>query len=59
MFYLEYEDCYKSLRETINSFQLENKSVNKMDNKELQKYSKNYSDIYFYLKGEIRSVNRI
>ena len=22
MFYLEYEDCYKSLRETINSFQL-------------------------------------
>ena len=57
MFYLEYEDCYKSLRETINSFQLENKSVNKMDNKELQKYSKNYSDIYFYLKGEIRSVD--
>ena len=33
-----------------------NKSVNKMDKNDLQKLSKTYSDIYFYLKGEIRRV---
>ena len=57
MFYLEYEDCYKSLRQTINAFQSMNKSVNKMDEKDLMKLSKNYSDIYFYLNGEIRHVD--
>ena len=53
MFYLEYEDCYRNLKTTINEFQLLNKSVNEMDKKELQKYSKEFTDIYFYLKGEI------
>ena len=57
MFYLEYEDCYKSLKQTINAFQSMNKSVNKMDEKDLMKLSKNYSDIYFYLNGEIRHVD--
>ena len=57
MFYLEYEDCYRNLRETINDFQLKNKSVNKMDSKELLALSKKYSDIYFYLKGEIIRVD--
>ena len=57
MFYLEYEDCYRSLRKTINEFQLMGKSVNKMDNRELQKLSKSNTDIYFYLKGEIRRVD--
>ena len=56
MFYLEYEDCYRNLRQTINNFQSMNKSVNKMDKNDLQKLSKTYSDIYFYLKGEIRRV---
>ena len=53
MFYLEYEDCYRDLRKTINIFQGMNKSINNMDKKELQKLSKIYSDLYFYLKGEI------
>ena len=57
MFYLEYEDCYKSLRQTINGFQYNNISVNKMDKNELTKISKNYSYIYIYIKGEIRSVD--
>jgi hypothetical protein len=47
MFYLEYEDCCGSLRKTINEFQLMGKSVNKMDNRELQKLSKSNTDIYF------------
>ena len=34
MFYLEYQDCYKDLKETINYLQL-NKSINKMNKKEL------------------------
>jgi len=38
-------------------FQLRGKSVNKMNNKELQELSKKYTDIYFYLKGEIRCVD--
>ena len=53
MFYLEYEDCYRDLRKTINIFRDMNKSINNMDKKELQKLSKTYSDLYFYLKGEI------
>ena len=57
MFYLEYEDCYKSLRKTINDFQSIHRSVNTMDKKELQQLSKNSSDIYIYLKGEIRSFD--
>ena len=34
-----------------------NKSINDMDRKELQKLSKSYSDLYFYLKGEIIFVD--
>jgi hypothetical protein len=57
MFYLEYEDCYRDLRKSINIFQSLNKSVNEMDKKELYKLSKNYSDIYFYLKQCIRVLH--
>ena len=57
MFYLEYEDCYRDLRKTINIFQSMKKSINEMDKKELYKLSKNYSDIYFYLKGQIIFVD--
>ena len=38
MFYLEYQDCYNDLKETINYLQL-NKSINNMDTKELSKLS--------------------
>jgi len=48
IFYLEYEDCYRDLRKTINIFQGMNKSINNMDKKELQKLFKTYSDLYFY-----------
>ena len=54
MFYLEYQDCYKDLKETINYLQL-NKSINKMNKKELYQLSKEFSNIYFYLEGEIIS----
>ena len=57
MFYLEYEDCYRDLRKTINIFQNMNKSINEMDKNELQKLSKAYSDLYIYLKGEIIFVD--
>ena len=38
MFYLEYQDCYNDLKETINYLQL-NKSINNMNTKELSKLS--------------------
>eukprot|EP00833_Pecoramyces_ruminatium_P013064 jgi/Orpsp1_1/1187096/evm.model.d7180000055374.1 len=57
MFYLEYEDCYRDLKKTINVFKSMNKSVNNMDKKELEKLSRTYSDLYFYLKGEIIYVD--
>ena len=56
MFYLEYQDCYKDLKETINYLQL-NKSINKMDKKELYQLSKEFSNIYFYLEGEIKNFD--
>ena len=52
MFYLEYEDCYRDLRKSINIFQSLNKSINEMDKNELYKLSKKYSDLYFYLNGQ-------
>ena len=57
MFYLEYEDCYRDLRKTINIFQSLNKSVNEMNQKELYNLSKKYSDLYFYLNGQIIFVD--
>ena len=57
MFYLEYEDCYRDLRKTVNIFQSMKKSINEMDKKDLYKLSKTYSDIYFYLKGQIIFVD--
>ena len=57
MFYLEYEDCYRDLRKSINIFQSLNKSINEMDKNELYKLSKKYSDLYFYLNGQIIFVD--
>ena len=56
MFYLEYQDCYKDLKETINYLQI-NKSINNMDKKELYQLSKEFSNIYFYLEGEIKGLD--
>ena len=55
MFYLEYQDCYKDLKETMNYLQI-NKSINYMNNKELYQLSKEFSNIYFYLEGEIKGL---
>ena len=55
MFYLEYQDCYKDLKEAMNYLQI-NKSINYMNNKELWKLSKEFSNIYFYLEGEIKGL---
>ena len=57
MFYLEYEDCYRDLRKSINIIQSLNKSINEMDKNELYKLSKKYSDLYFYLNGHIIFVD--
>ena len=57
MFYLEYEDCYRDLRKSINIFQSLNKSINEMDKKELYDLSKKHSDLYFYLNGQIIFVD--
>ena len=57
MFYLEYEDCYKKLKEEIYELQKNKKSINLMDEKELQYLNKYFSDLYFYLDGKIRYIN--
>ena len=53
MFYLEYQDCYKDLKESIRQL---NKSINNLTIKELYQLSKDFSNIYFYLEGEIKSL---
>ena len=53
MFYLEYQDCYKDLKETIKQL---NKSINNLNTKELYQLSKDFSNIYFYLEGEIKNL---
>jgi len=55
MFYLEYQDCYKDLKEMMNYLQI-NKSINYIDHKELYQLSKEFSNIYFYLEGEIKGL---
>ena len=54
MFYLEYQDCYMDLKNTIREL---NKSVNNLNIKELYQLSKDYSNIYFYLEGEIKGLD--
>ena len=56
MFYLEYQDCYKNLKETIDYLK-GYKSINRMSNKELYQLSKEFSNIYFYLEGEITNLD--
>ena len=53
MFYLEYEDCYSSLRNTIYNLQLNGTSINDMKPKNIKLIEHEYKDIYFYINGEI------
>ena len=53
LFYLEKEDCYRSLRNAINVLQSKGKSINSMRNKEIKYILKKCSDLYFYINGEI------
>ena len=56
MFYLEKEDCYRSLREAIYNLQYNNKSINDMNFKEIKNVTKKFSDLYFYINGTINYV---
>ena len=56
-FYLEREDCYRSLRNAIHKFQSLGKSINFMNYNEIKNISKNYSDLYFYKNGEIYFID--
>ena len=57
MFYLEYEDCYRALKQAMNELKLKNKSINFMDDNELHKFNKDMKDLYFYLNGEIKGID--
>ena len=52
-FYLEREDCYRDLRKAIKFIQSQGKSINDMDYKEIKDLTKQFSNLYFYIKGEI------
>ena len=57
MFYLEKEDCYRSLREAIYNLQTDSKSINDMNYQEIKNTIKKYSDLYFYRDGTINHVD--
>ena len=52
-FYLEREDCYRNLRAVISELQSNRKSINEMNYKEAKDLTKKFSDLYFYINGEI------
>ena len=53
MFFLEYEDCYRSLRRTIFSLIQDGKSLSQLDKQERWTFERRKHDIYCYLDGEI------
>ena len=55
-FYLEREDCYRSLRKAINHLSYNGKSINHMNYKEIKNTTKNFSDLYFYINGDINYI---
>ena len=57
LFYLEREDCYRSLRKAINILQSSGKSINNMNYKEIQNVMKKNSDLYFYKNGDINYID--
>jgi len=52
-FYLEREDCYRDLRRAIKFLQSQGKAINDMNYKEIKNVTKKFSNLYFYVKGEI------
>ena len=56
-FYLEREDCYRSLRNAINVLQTNGKSINSMSYNEIKDITKKFSDLYFYINGEINYID--
>ena len=56
-FYLEREDCYRSLRNAINVLQTNGKSINSMRYNEIKDITKKFSDLYFYINGEINYID--
>ena len=52
-FYLEREDCYRNLRTAIRELKSNGKSINDMNYKEAKNSTKKFSDLYFYINGEI------
>ena len=57
MFYLEKEDCYRSLREAIYILQSNAKSINDMTYQEIKNTTKKFSDLYFYINGTINYID--
>ena len=57
MFYLEYEDCYRNLRNSIYELQFNGQSINNMEQNKLTSIINKYKDLYFYLYGEIININ--
>ena len=55
-FYLEREDCYRSIRNAINILQSNGKSINNMNYNEVKMITKKFSDIYYYINGEINYI---
>ena len=53
MFFLEYEDCYRSLRRAIFNLIQDGKSLNQLDKQEKWTFERRKHDIYCYLEGEI------
>ena len=52
-FFLEYEDCYRSLRRAIKNLIEEGKSLNQLDKQEKWDFERRKHDIYCYSEGEI------
>ena len=56
LFKLEYEDCYKSIRTSINNLYNEEFSINEMDKNRIKTFEKYNKDIYVYTEGIILSI---
>ena len=52
-FFLEYEDCYRSLRRAIKNLIEDGKSLNQLNNQEKWDFERRKHDIYCYSEGEI------
>ena len=53
MFFLEYEDCYRSLRRAIYNLIEDGKSLYHLDKQEKWSFERRRHDVYCYCDGEI------